>query len=132
MKKIISSVLAVSIFASGFFIDSGLTSTTRANASDAPLVSSITDLSQYPANDVIVVYKKDSNATKKKTLKICSLEESQEEQATISSLTSNSVILKLDSEDALEQAKLEGKITTDLISQILMAQNFSMPAGSSL
>lgn len=32
-------------------------------------------------------------------------------------------------EDALEQAKLEGKITTDLISQILMAQNFSMPAG---
>ena len=104
MKKIISSVLAVSIFASGFFIDSGLTSTTRANASDAPLVSSITDLSQYPANDVIVVYKKDSNATKKKTLKICSLEESQEEQATISSLTSNSVILKLDSEDALEQA----------------------------
>ena len=32
-------------------------------------------------------------------------------------------------EDALEQAKLEGKITPDMVSQILMAQNFSMPAG---
>ena len=37
--------------------------------------------------------------------------------------------LKESQEEALESAKLEGKVTPEMITQILTAQNFSMPAG---
>ena len=51
-----------------------------------------------------VVYKKEKNATQKKTLSICSLSNSQKQQAQVDSLTDSTVVLRLDSQDALATA----------------------------
>lgn len=102
MKKIVSSLLTVSLLASSI----GTIPVTHAETvpSSDKQEQSVTDLSKYETNDVIVVYKKEANATEKKTFSICSLPKDQEENASVDTLTDDSVVLKLDSKDALETA----------------------------
>ena len=104
MKKLIHSILAVTVVTSNLSVAAPASSVRAATSAATSSQTSVTEASQYPTNDVIVVYKKEANATKKKTLKICSLEQEQEEEATVETLTSDTVVLKLDSEAALEQA----------------------------
>lgn len=104
MKKFLSSLLTASLIASSVSI-APVANTKAATTNDtAEDTSSVTDLSKYESNEVIVVYKKDANATKKKTLGICSLSKEEEENASVDSLTDNSVVLSLDSKDALADA----------------------------
>lgn len=103
MKKLLSTVLATSLVASSFQL-TPLTDLTAQAATTKSQNKSVTDVSKYETNQVIVVYKKDANATEEKTLKIASLDTTEEENATVDELTDNSVVLSLDSEDALEDA----------------------------
>lgn len=103
MKKIISGFLSVSLITSAL---GTLPATFEAKAitvsSDS--AASVTDLNKYENNDIIITYKKDSNATKKKTLNICGLSSTAISNAEVAKLTDNSVVLKLDSNDDLETA----------------------------
>ena len=104
MKKLISGLLSVSLVASTLGtlpVTFQSKATTVTNDND---ISSVTDLSKYENNDIIITYKKDTNATKKKTLSICGLSDSSTSNADVSRLTDNSVVLKLDSDDDLETA----------------------------
>lgn len=74
------------------------------NVKAANETSSVVDLEEYENNDIIVVYKKEANATKQKTLSICGLSVSDTEAPEVSELTDNSVVLKLDSEEELAEA----------------------------
>lgn len=104
MKKFLSSLLTASLLASSVGV-APIADTKAATTNDTTTdTASVTDLSKYETNDVIVVYKKDANATEKKTLGICSLSKEEEENASVNSLTDNSVVLSLDSEDALKEA----------------------------
>lgn len=106
MKKIVATVLATSLVASSFQFAPITEQTVYAApaTNNAEQTKSVTDLSKYDTNQVIVVYKKDSNATEEKTLSIASLNAKEEENATVEELTDNSVVLSLDSEDTLEDA----------------------------
>lgn len=106
MKKIIGSVLTASMLAAtiGPMPVSPVKIQANTNSSNTDTPESVTDLSKYENNDVIVVYKEDTNATAKKTLKIASLEQEDQKNATVDSLTDDTVVLKLDSEDALADA----------------------------
>lgn len=106
MKKILSAILATSMVASTFNFTPLTDQTAHAATpnSTPDQTKSVTDLSKYENNQVIVVYKKNSNATEEKTLGIASLSTAEEENATVDELTDNSVVLSLDSEDALEDA----------------------------
>lgn len=103
MKKVISGFLSVTLIAStlGTF---PVTFESKAVTVSNNSAASVTDLNKYENNDIIVTYKKDSNATKKKTLNICGLSSTAASNAEVSKLTDNSVILKLDSNDDLETA----------------------------
>lgn len=106
MKKILSTILATSLVVSTFNL-TPLTCQTihAATQNNTPKqTKSVTDLSKYKNNQVIVVYKKNSNATEKKTLGIASLNATEEKNATVDEITDNSVVLSVDSEDALEDA----------------------------
>lgn len=106
MKKILSTILATSLVASTLnftpIINQAAYAATQNNNPEQ--TKSVTDLSKYENNQVIVVYKKNANATEEKTLGIASLNATEEEHATVDELTDNSVVLSLDSEDALEDA----------------------------
>ena len=65
---------------------------------------SVLDLEKYENNDIIVVYKKEANATKQKTLSICGISNTGTEVPEVSELTENTVVLKLDSEEELAEA----------------------------
>lgn len=104
MKKVLSSLLTASLLASSVGVAPVADTKAATTNNTTEDVSSVTDLSKYETNDVIVVYKKDANATKKKTLGICSLSKEDEANASVDSLTDNSVVLSLDSKDALEDA----------------------------
>ena len=103
MKKLISGLLTASFVASTLGV---LPITFESKAADISNDSdiSITDLNKYETNDIIITYKKDTNATKKKTLSICGLSDSSASNAEVSKLTDNSVVLKLDSNADLETA----------------------------
>lgn len=106
MKKILSTILATSLLTSTFsftpLTNQAAHAATQNNNPEQ--TRSVTDLSKYESNQVIVVYKKNANATEEKTLGIASLNATEEENATVDELTDNSVVLSLDSEDALEDA----------------------------
>lgn len=102
MKKLLSTVLATSLVASSLNV--APFTVNAANTSNIKQSKSVTDLSKYETNQVIVVYKKGANATEEKTLKIASLDATAEENAIVDELTANSVVLSLDSQDALEDA----------------------------
>ena len=106
MKKIIGSVLTASMLAAtvGPMPGSPAKIQANTNSTNTDTPESVTDLSKYENNDVIVVYKEDTNATAKKTLKIASLDQEEQKNATVDSLTDDTVVLKLDSEDALADA----------------------------
>lgn len=106
MKKIIGSVLTASMLAAtvGPMPGSPAKIQANTNSSNTGTPESVTDLSKYENNDVIVVYKEDTNATAKKTLKIASLDQEDQKNATVDALTDDTVVLKLDSEDALADA----------------------------
>ncbi|MCR4802471.1 MAG: S8 family serine peptidase [Lachnospiraceae bacterium] len=99
MKKIVSAALILSL------ISSGLTSFSIIKAeATKKQQNSITDSSKYETNDLIVVYKNDANATAKKTMSIASLSANDEATSSAEVLTDKTVILKLDSKEALEDA----------------------------
>ncbi len=107
MKKVISTILTTTLLVTSVLssvVASPLTTDKALAAQKQSSDESVTDISKYDSNEVIVVYKKDSNATKKKTLSIASLTKQQEQDASVDTLTDNSVILRLDSKDALEDA----------------------------
>lgn len=107
MKKVISTILTTTLLVTSVLssvVASPLTTEKALAAQKQSSDESVTDISKYDSNEVIVVYKKDSNATKKKTLSIASLTKQQEQDASVDTLTDNSVILRLDSKDALEDA----------------------------
>lgn len=107
MKKIISTILTTNLLVTSVLssvVASPLTTDKALAAQKQSSDESVTDISKYDSNEVIVVYKKDSNATEKKTLSIASLTKQQEQDASVDTLTDNSVILRLDSKDALEDA----------------------------
>ena len=74
MKKILSTILATSLVASSFNIPplTYQTSLAATKENNVEQNKSVTDLSKYETNQIIVVYMKDSNATEEKTLKIAS------------------------------------------------------------
>lgn len=106
MKKILSTILATSLVASSFNIPplTYQTSLAATKENNVEQNKSVTDLSKYETNQIIVVYKKDSNATEEKTLKIASLDATKEANAAVDELTDNSVVLSLESEETLEEA----------------------------
>lgn len=106
MKKILSTILATSLVASSFNIPplTYQTSLAATKENNVEQNKSVTDLSKYETNQIIVVYKKDSNATEEKTLKIASLDATKEANAEVDELTDNSVVLSLESEETLEEA----------------------------
>lgn len=106
MKKIIGSVLTASMLAAtvGPMPVSPVQIQANTNPSNTDTPESVTDLTKYETNDVIVVYKKEANATAKKTLQIASLDQEDQNAATVDPLTDDTVVLKLDSEDALADA----------------------------
>ena len=101
MKKIIASVLTTSILATAI---GPVSFNPMKIQADTNSPKSVTDLSKYENNDVIVVYKDDYNATPKKTLKIASLNQEEQANATVDSLTDDTVVLKLNSDEALADA----------------------------
>lgn len=106
MKKFISSVLTASLLATSI---AGLSvpDTAAAQKTDSAETGEsdlVTDLSKYETNEIIVGYKKEANATAEKTFRIASLSKAEQEQAEVSSLTDSSVMLTVDSEEALADA----------------------------
>lgn len=102
MKKLLSGVLTVSLVASTVGIIPAPMVSKAEIIADSP--ESVTDSSKYETNDIIITYKKEANATEKKTMSICGLKDSESADAEVSKLTDNSVVLKLDSEEELETA----------------------------
>lgn len=107
MKKILTTVLTASLVAST--MGTMPSSSIKVQADSALLAStsldkSVKDLSKYETNEVIVVYKKEANATPAKTMKIASLSTEEAKTASADVLTDDAVILKLDSKDTLEDA----------------------------
>ena len=82
MKKIIASVITTSILATAI---GPVSFNPMKIQADTNSPKSVTDLSKYENNDVIVVYKDDYNATPKKTLKIASLNQEEQANATVDS-----------------------------------------------
>lgn len=103
MKKLVCGLLTASLVASTMCTLPITYSSKAASTIDDTNVS-VTDLSKYQNNDIIITYKKDTNATKKKTLSICGLSDSAVSNAEVSNLTDHSVVLKLDSEEDLASA----------------------------
>lgn len=96
MKKKLSGLLAASLITSLIGALPPVSETAAATSSEDTAVS-VTDLSKYETNDIIITYKKEANATKKKTLSICGLSAAQQADTEVTQLTDNSVVLKLDS-----------------------------------
>lgn len=106
-KKLISTVVTANLLATSIFSSlscSPFTTQKALAAEEKTTDESVTDLKKYNSNEIIVAYKKDSNATKKKTLRIASLSKAEEKEASVDTLTDNSVILRLDSKDTLKDA----------------------------
>lgn len=100
MKKQISTLLTASLLASTI----GMAPMSDTASVAAASTKSVTDLSKYETNEVIVVYKNDSNATVNRTMRLAGLSKKETEEANGDTLTENSVILRLDSQDTLEDA----------------------------
>lgn len=103
MKKITSCIVTASLFVS-MAGTPALSLPVFASSLSENTITSITDLSKYETNDIIVVYKKGANATKQRTLSICGISDTGETAPQVSDLTDNSVVLKLDSQEALAEA----------------------------
>ena len=99
MKKFVSLALIVSLIPSGI----GTFSIIKAKDTQTQQ-NSVTDITEYETNDLIVVYKNEINATAKKTMSIASLSANDEDASSAEVLTDKTVILKLDSQEALADA----------------------------
>lgn len=103
MKKWLSMVLICSMLVTGVSTGTSVNMVKAEENNSANAVEMITDLDEYENNDLIVVYKDKSMSEKKmtkKTVKIC---DSAEENA-VDTLTDNSMIVKLDTREELEEA----------------------------
>ena len=96
MKKTLSGLLAASLITSLIGVLPPASKTAAATSPEDTAVS-VTELSKYENNDIIITYKKEANATKKKTLSICGLSAARQADTEVTQLTENSVVLKLDS-----------------------------------
>ena len=99
MKKFVSLALIVSLIPSGI----GTFSIIKAKDTQTQQ-NSVTEITEYETNDLIVVYKNEVNATAKKTMSIASLSANDEDASSAEVLTDKTVILKLDSQEALADA----------------------------
>ena len=100
MKKLVSTALIASLISSVF----GTSPILNAEDTQANQTRSVTDLSKYETNDLIVVYKTDANATEKNTMRIASLSEEEQDSSSAEVLSDKTVILKLDSQETLKEA----------------------------
>ncbi len=103
MKKWLSMALICSLLATSLSIGGNGNIVKADESSLEDTVESVIDLDKYENNDLIVVYKDKSMSEKKMTKKTVNISELAEED-TVDTLTDNSMIVKLDNKQELEEA----------------------------
>lgn len=102
-KKWFSTALICSLVAGNVSVQNSEMTVKAEKSSSDSTVESVTDLDKYENNDLIVVYKNSSMTQKKMSAKTVKIGNLEDETAT-DVLTDNSMVVKLDNREDLEEA----------------------------